>query len=80
MVKKQQKNEPFIIRLDENRFVNRDNIDCIYKTDKIPDSTTGEKWNQPNYVIYLKNSRYTWMSVNEEHFNKYVKPFVYDIL
>lgn len=75
-----QDNKQFIIQLDEVRFASRDQIDTIFYTDKIPDSTTSGTWSDKKYVIYLKkDSRYNWIAISKNDFERYVKPFVYDM-
>lgn len=75
-----QDNKQFIIQLDEVRFASRDQIDTIFYTDKIPDSANSGKWSEAKYVIYLKkDSRYNWIAITKDDFERYVKPFVYDV-
>ena len=70
---KKHKNQE-IVQLREDFFVNKDNIDSIIKTNIDPRDKT--KLEEDIYVIYLKNSHYTWISINKEQFNKYIKNIV----
>lgn len=78
MMKKKTKDSKFIIALDKNRFVQKDQIDCIMRTNKVPDST--DSWDVYKYVIFLKNSRYNWMAINETEFNKYLSPYIMNLM
>ena len=64
-----------LLRIREDVIIPIDKIDVIVKT-KI-DPKTGNELSSPVYVIYMTNgSRYNWISVSEEHFNKYIKKYI----
>ena len=62
-----------IIQVRDDVFVPLDNIDIIIKTKTNPkDNSTLKDY---IYVIYLKNSKFQWISVDITDYNKYLKKY-----
>jgi len=62
-----------IIQVRDDVFVPIDNIDIIIKTKTNPkDNSTLKDY---IYVIYLKNSKFQWISIDIEDYNKYLKKY-----
>ena len=63
-----------IIRLRDDVYVYKENIDCIVKTNIDPKDKSNLK--EDIYVIYLKNSHFNWISLTKEQYNKYLKHLI----
>ena len=63
-----------LIQIREGITISLDKIDVIVKQTKDP--KTGKELNDPIYVIYLTNSKYDWISISEENFEKHIKKYI----
>ena len=52
----------------------KDKIDVIVK--QTTDPRSGRELNDPIYVIYLTNSKYDWITISEENFEKHIKKYI----
>lgn len=63
-----------LIQIRDGIIISLDKIDVIVKQTKDP--KTGKELNDPIYVIYLTNSKYDWISISEENFEKRIKKYI----
>ena len=63
-----------LIYLRDGIIISLDKIDVIVK--QTIDPKSGRELNNPIYVIYLTNSKYDWISISEENFEKYIKKYI----
>lgn len=63
-----------LIQIRDGIIISLDKIDVIVKQTKDP--KTGKELNNPIYVIYLTNSKYDWISISEENFEKHIKKYI----
>lgn len=63
-----------LIQIREGIAISLDKIDVIVK--QTTDPKTGKELNNPIYVIYLTDSKYDWISVSEENFEKHIKKYI----
>jgi len=63
-----------LIQIREGITISLDKIDVIVK--QTTDPKTGKELDNPIYVIYLTNSKYDWISVSEENFEKHIKKYI----
>ena len=63
-----------LIQIREGITISLDKIDVIVK--QTTDPKTGKELDNPIYVIYLTNSKYDWISVSEENFEKRIKKYI----
>lgn len=63
-----------LIQIREGITISLDKIDVIVK--QTTDPKTGKELNNPIYVIYLTDSKYDWISVSEENFEKHIKKYI----
>lgn len=74
-MKNRKSNLDQIIKIREDIYIQKNNIDCIIKTKTSPkDSVTVLK--DYVYVVYLKNSKYNWIQLSIEEFNKYLQKYL----
>ena len=71
---KHRKTKNNLLQLRDDIYVSINNIDAIVKTDVDP--KTNNKLSVPVYIIYLKNSKYSWVSVSIQEFNDLIKPYI----
>ena len=71
---KRRKNKNSLLQLRYDIYVNINNIDTIVRTDVDP--KTNNTLDKPIYIIYLKNSKYSWVSVSISEFNNLIKPYI----
>lgn len=71
---KRRKNKNSLLQLRDDIYVNINNIDTIVRTDVDP--KTNNILGDPIYIIYLKNSKYSWVSVSISEFNDLIKPYI----
>ena len=71
---KRRKNKNSLLQLRDDIYVNINNIDTIVRTDVDP--KTNNTLGDPIYIIYLKNSKYSWVSVSISEFNNLIKPYI----
>lgn len=71
---KRRKNKNSLLQLRDDIYVNINNIDTIVRTDVDP--KTNNTLDTPIYIIYLKNSKYSWVSVSISEFNNLIKPYI----
>lgn len=63
-----------IIQVREDIYIQKSNIDCIVKTKTNPkDNSTLKDY---VYVIYLKNSKYSWIQLSIDQYNKYMAKYL----
>ena len=63
-----------ILQIRDDVLVNIDTIDSIIKTNKDPKD--GKDLDTEIYVVFLKNSKYNWIAVSIDDFNKLIKPYI----
>ena len=63
-----------LIQIREGITISLDKIDVIVK--QTTDPKTGKELNNPIYVIYLTDSKYDWISISEENFEKRIKKYI----
>ncbi len=63
-----------LIQIREGITISLDKIDVIVK--QTTDPKTGKELDNPIYVIYLTDSKYDWISVSEENFEKHIKKYI----
>ena len=63
-----------LIHIRDGIIISLDKIDVIVK--QTTDPKTGRELNNPIYVIYLTNSKYDWISISEENFEKRIKKYI----
>jgi len=63
-----------ILQIRDDVYINVDNIDSIIKTNKDPKE--GNILRNEIYVVYLKNSKYNWIAISINDFNKLIKPYI----
>lgn len=71
MITKKNKNSD-ILQIRDDIVLNINNIDVILKTSLNPKDNTQLK--EDMYVIYLNNSKYSYIMITQEEFNTYIKP------
>jgi hypothetical protein len=70
ITKKNKKSD--ILQIRDDIVLNINNIDVILKTSLNPKDNTQLK--EDMYVIYLNNSKYSYIMRTQEEFNTYIKP------
>jgi hypothetical protein len=70
ITKKNKKSD--ILQIRDDIVLNINNIDVILKTSLNPKDNTQLK--EDMYVIYLNNSKYSYIMITQEEFNTYIKP------
>ena len=63
-----------LFQISEQQYVKFDDInyvELIYENPKSKDKT-----GYPKYQVFLRNTKYEWVIINTESFNKYILPFV----
>lgn len=70
ITKKNKKSD--ILQIRDDIVLNINNIDVILKTSLNPKDNTQLK--EDMYVIYLNNSKYSYIMITQEEFNMYIKP------
>lgn len=70
ITKKNRKSD--ILQIRDDIVLNINNIDVILKTSLNPKDNTQLK--EDMYVIYLNNSKYSYIMITQEEFNTYIKP------
>lgn len=70
ITKKNRKSD--ILQIRDDIVLNINNIDVILKTSLNPKDNTQLK--DDMYVIYLNNSKYSYIMITQEEFNTYIKP------
>lgn len=63
-----------LIQIREGITISLDKIDVIVK--QTTDPKTGKELDNPIYVIYLTDSKYDWISISEENFEKRIKKYI----
>lgn len=63
-----------LIHIRDGIIISLDKIDVIVK--QTTDPKSGRELNNPIYVIYLTNSKYDWISISEENFEKHIKKYI----
>jgi len=63
-----------LIQIREGITISLDKIDVIVK--QTTDPKTGKELDKPIYVIYLTDSKYDWISISEENFEKRIKKYI----
>ena len=63
-----------LIYLRDGIIISLDKIDVIVK--QTIDPKSGRELNDPIYVIYLTNSKYDWITISEENFEKHIKKYI----
>lgn len=67
---KNRKSNTDIIKLRDDLFISRLNIDYIIKVNENP--FTKEKYDDFIYIVYLKNCSIEWVQLNKEEIKKYL--------
>ena len=70
ITKKNKKSD--VLQIRDDIVLNINNIDVILKTSLNPKDNTQLK--EDMYVIYLNNSKYSYIMITQEEFNTYIKP------
>jgi hypothetical protein len=71
MITKKNKNVN-VLQIRDDIVLNVNNIDVILKTNLNPKDNAHLK--EDMYVIYLNNSKYSYIMITQEEFNTYIKP------
>lgn len=71
MITRKPKNNN-ILQIRDDIVLKIDNIDIILKTNINPKDNAHLK--EDMYVIYLNNSKYSYIMITQEEFNTYIKP------
>ncbi len=71
MITKKNKNVN-VLKIRDDIVLNVNNIDIILKTSLNPKDNAQLK--EDMYVIYLNNSKYSYIMITQEEFNTYIKP------
>lgn len=69
MNKSKKKDICDIIQIRDDLYINRNNIDTIIRTNINPKTQVEE--NFYFYVIFLKDSKYEWITMSEKDFNNF---------
>ncbi len=71
MITKKNKNVN-VLKIRDDIVLNVNNIDIILKSSLNPKDNAQLK--EDMYVIYLNNSKYSYIMITQEEFNTYIKP------
>ena len=72
MKKKVRNNDSDVIQVRDDIYVSKSSIDVIVHTDTHP--SNNEKMGEYKWIIYFRDSHYSWIILSEREFNKYIKP------
>ena len=71
MKKKVRNDNSDIIQVRDDIYVSKSSIDVIVHTNIHPDNNA--KMSEHKWVIYFKNSHFSWIMISDKEFNKYIK-------